>query len=89
MLKTKKGMLLRQLKNQNFVVPVGDMVNEFRGMIRLNEVGAYYWKEMEKGISREDLLAKAQREFPEVEAAVLAADLDDFLSRIRIAIEDV
>lgn len=84
----KKGFLLRQMKNQNFVVPTGEMAREFRGMIRLNDTGARYWKELEKGISREKLIAKMLEWFDGLDRQTAEKDIDEFLDVVRFAIEE-
>ena len=47
MLKTKKGFLLRRLGDEYMAVAIGEASRHFNGMIRLNETGAFYWKELE------------------------------------------
>ncbi len=81
-------MILRQMKNQNFVVPTGTAADDFRGMIRLNESGVYYWKKLEKGATKEELLADAAADFEKTDRATLEADLDEFIDSIRYALED-
>lgn len=63
------------------------MLNEFKGMIRLNQTGVFYWKELEKGITREELLVKAKDTFEGVDETILASDLDAFLADIDFALE--
>ena len=58
MLKIKKGFILRKLGTEHMAVAIGEASRNFNGMIRLNETGAFYWKELEKGTTKEDLIAK-------------------------------
>jgi hypothetical protein len=88
MLKVKKGMILRQIRNQNLVIPTGAMVDEFKGMIRLNEMGVYYWKKLVKGAEPEELLEEAAADCPDADKAVIKQDLDEFLDSIRFALEE-
>ena len=48
MIKAKKGFLLRRLGDEYMVVAIGEASRNFNGMIRMNETGAFYWKELEK-----------------------------------------
>ena len=42
-MKIKTGFVLRCVGGENVVVPVGEMSKVFRGMITLNETGAFLW----------------------------------------------
>ena len=69
MLKTKKGFLLRKLGAEYMVVAIGEASKSFNGMIRMNETGAFYWKELEKGSSEDDLTAKTLERYDGVDEA--------------------
>jgi hypothetical protein len=75
------------MKNQNYVVPTGDMAREFHGMIRLNETGVCYWKELEQGITREELVGKMLEWFPALDRQTAESDLDEFLGVVGFALE--
>lgn len=70
------------------VVAVGAASENFNGMIKLDETGAFYWKEMENGISREDLVAKMLERFEDLDEATARADLDEFVKTIKFACEE-
>lgn len=89
MLKTKKGFLLRRLGNEAMVVAIGEASKSFNGMIRLNDTGAFYWKELEKGSSEDDLTAKTLERYDGVDEAVARQDVQEFLASIAVALEDV
>jgi len=83
----KEGFILRELGGENFAVPVGNLVNRFRGMIRLNETGAFYWKELEKGISKADLIRKMLDRYDGLTEETATKDLNEFLASIAFALE--
>lgn len=89
MLKTKKGFLLRHLGDEAMVVAIGEASKSFNGMIRLNDTGAFYWKELEKGSSEDDLTAKTLERYDGVDEAVARQDVQEFLASIAVALEDV
>ena len=64
MIKAKKGFLLRKLGNEYMVVAIGEAIKNFNGMIRINETGAFYWKELEQGTTEEALVGKTLERFP-------------------------
>lgn len=48
-MKIKEGYLLREVAGSNIVVPIGEGELNFSGVITLNDVGAFFWKNLEKG----------------------------------------
>lgn len=88
MLKTKKGFLLRKLGAEYMVVAIGEASRSFNGMIRMNETGAFYWKELEKGASEDDLVARTMERFTDVDEASVREDVKAFLQSIQVALED-
>ena len=88
MLKTKKGFLLRKLGAEYMVVAIGEASKSFNGMIRMNETGAFYWKELEKGATEDDLVAKTMERFTGVDEASAREDVKAFLQSIQVALED-
>ena len=88
MLKTKKGFLLRKLGAEYMVVAIGEASRSFNGMIRMNETGAFYWKELEKGASEDDLVSRTMERFTDVDEASVREDVKAFLQSIQVALED-
>lgn len=80
-MKIKKGFILRSVANTHIVVPVSQNVLNYKGMLSLNESGAFLWSVLEKGTDRSGLLAALLGEY-EVPQEVAEADLDAFLARI-------
>lgn len=87
MMKAKKGFLLRRLGDEYMVVPVGEASKNFNGMIRMNETGAFYWKELEKGISEEDLVQKTLERFEDLDEETARRDLKEYLRTMEIALD--
>ena len=86
MLKVKKGFLLRRLGDEFMVVAIGAS-KSFNGMIRLNDTGAFYWKELEKGSSEDDLTAKTLERYEGVDQETARRDVREFLQSIEVALE--
>lgn len=87
MLKVKKGFLLRRLGDEFMVVAIGEASKSFNGMIRLNDTGAFYWKELEKGSSEDDLTAKTLERYEGVDQETARRDVREFLQSIEVALE--
>lgn len=88
-MKIKDGYLLREVAGSNIVVPVGEGAIDFSGVITLNEVGAFIWKILEKGASREDILEKMLSEY-DVDKETAEKDIEEYISALKGAelIED-
>ncbi|WP_251208935.1 PqqD family protein [Acetatifactor aquisgranensis] len=87
MIKTKKGFLLRRLGKEYMVVPVGEASKDFNGMIRLNETGAFYWQELEKGITKNELVRNMLERFEGLDEETACRDLKEFLAIVEVALE--
>lgn len=83
-MKIKEGYLLRTVAGSNIVVPIGEGAIDFSGVITLNEVGAFLWRALEDGASKEELVKKLTAEY-EVDDATASADIDAFIARLREA----
>lgn len=73
--------MLREVAGSYAVIPMGKAAASFNGMITLNEMGAFLWKRLEKGATREELLAAVLAEY-EVEEERALAGIDHFLGKI-------
>lgn len=68
-------------------MPVGEASKEFNGMIRMNETGAFYWKELEQGITEDGLVAKMLERFEDLDEDTARRDLAEYLETMKIALE--
>lgn len=78
MLKLSKEYVLRQIGDDYIIVPVGATALSFNGMITVNEMGAFLWDKLVKGIDKEELLQTLQEQY-EVTQEEAERDVDEFL----------
>lgn len=78
------GFQLRQIGSEYLAVPSGAAASRFNGLMMLNETGAFLFRSMQEDTDRETLLRRLEEEY-EASKALLRADLEDFLSRMREA----
>ena len=83
-MKIKENYMLRKVADCYVVVPIGAAVAEFNGMINLNEVGAFFWRQLESDTTPEAVLAAMLEEY-EVAEDVAKADLDKFINELQEA----
>ena len=88
MLKVKKGFILRKLGTEYMAVAIGEASKNFNGMIRLNGTGAFYWKELEKGTTKDLLVTKTLEEYEGVTEDTAHHDVEEYLDTISAAIVD-
>ena len=81
-MKAKKGFILRQIADENILMPIGDTIAKFDGTVLLNDVSAFIWKKLQTPVAREDLLIAILDEY-DVDEATAAADLDTLLEKFR------
>lgn len=86
-MKIKKGFILRKLGTEHMAVAIGEASKAFNGMIRLNEMGAMYWKELEKGTTKEALVAKTLEQYEGVKEETVCHDVEEFLNSISVALD--
>lgn len=83
-MKIKENYMLRKVADCYVVVPIGAAVAEFNGMINLNEVGAFLWRQLESDTTPEAVLAAMLEEY-EVAEDVAKSDLDKFINELQEA----
>lgn len=80
-MKIKDGFMLRQIAGSWVVVPLGQRIVEFNGLMTLNESGALLWKLLEAGTDMENLIKAITNEYT-VDEDTARADVCEILKRI-------
>lgn len=81
-MKIKDGFLLREIADMWVVVPLGERVIEFNGLINLSESGALIWRALEKEVQDKSELIQLLMSKYEVGKEMATIDTDEFLSNI-------
>lgn len=82
LLKLKQGLVYRQIAGKHIVIPTGDNIADFNGIINLNETAAFLWQKLRDGGSEDQLIAALQDEF-EVDALQARQGVAAFLQDMR------
>jgi len=80
-MKLKENLLLRQVADTWVVVPVGQDMLDFNGMINLNETGALLWQKLEAGADLDELTSALTAEY-DVSPEEARADAQAFCSKL-------
>jgi hypothetical protein len=84
-MKIKNGFMLRKIVDVWVVVPLGERVVDFNGILKVSESGALLWKKLTgAGATRDEMLADLLSVY-EVDAETATRDLDEFLGSLTQA----
>lgn len=81
-MKLKEGFIFRKIAGDNVVVPIGQQISEFNGLIKLNDSGAFLWNILKEGSSKEELVDKLQEEY-EVDRDFAENDVEKFIQILK------
>lgn len=82
-MKVKQGFLLREIADSWVVVPVGQRVVEFNGLMSLSESGALLWKRLEQEVRDDNELIHLLTGTYEVEEELAGVDVREFISNLK------
>ena len=80
-MKRNTDFMLRDIAGEVILVPTGAATQQFNGMITLNEVAAFIWKNLDESESREILVDKLMDEFG-VDRETATRDVIGFVSAL-------
>ncbi len=83
-MKVKSDFILRKISDTYVVVPVGDAVVDFSGLVNLNESGAMLFEMLQKGAEESELVDKLLGEY-NVSREIAEADVKKFISKVKDA----
>lgn len=78
----KKEFIMRNIAGDYILVPVGKTALEFNGLITINDIGAFIWRNLNTVTTEEEILDKILNEY-EVDEVTAKEDLEEFLSLLR------
>ena len=74
--------MLREIAGTWIVVPLGERVVDFNGLMTLSETGAFLWNKLEQGADKNELLTALLEEY-EVDKDTAIADINEFLESLE------
>jgi len=74
--------MLREIAGTWIVVPLGDRVVDFNGLMTLSETGALLWSKLEQGADESELLAALLEEYA-IDRETASADIIEFLGSLE------
>ncbi len=77
-----ENFLLREVAGSQVLVPVGDAVTTFAGMLTLNASGVHLWNALETEQTEASLVAVLLAHYEATETQA-AADVEKFIAKLR------
>jgi methyltransferase-like protein len=89
-MKIKEDFMIRHIADEWVVIPMGERLKEFNSLIKLNESGAFIWKILEKGVSKDEIIDALLEEF-DADEKKASEDVEAFLRKLEEAsiLEDI
>lgn len=84
-MKIKGDFVLREVMGQSVAVPVGETSKNFHGMIKLNASGAEIWKDLEKGLTKEQIAQKIVEQYDGIEMDEALLKVEKFFTKLQDA----
>lgn len=81
-MKLKDGFMLREIAGTWVVVPIGQRVVEFNGLMTLSDSGALLWKKLQSGAEVYELLDEIMKEY-EIDKTTAKEDVEEFIYEIQ------
>ncbi|MDU6198551.1 MAG: PqqD family protein [Intestinibacter bartlettii] len=81
-MKINSEYVMREIAGDTILIPIGDTINNFNGLVILNELAKFIWEKMPQAKDEEELLNYILDEY-EVEREVAKSDLDEFLEMLK------
>ncbi len=76
--------MLREVAGNYIVVPVGKASNEFKGLINLNETGAFIWRCLEKDTTVSEIVENILKEY-NIDEAKATTYVTNYINKLKEA----
>ena len=82
-MKIKDHFVLQEIADDYIAVPVAEEAERLKGIIKVNETGAFIWRILtDKDMSAEELVKELTSKYG-IEPEKAQSDVDDFIMQIR------
>lgn len=83
-MKVREDFILRKISDSYVVVPIGEAVVDFSGLVNLNESGAMLFEKLQMGAEEADLVNALLSEY-DVDEETAKTDVRVFISKVKDA----
>jgi hypothetical protein len=82
-MKIKDGFMIREIAGVYIVVPIGERVVDFNGLLTLNETGAFLWKAANDSPNMDNLAESLVNEY-DVDINDAKKDVNEFFNVLEV-----
>lgn len=83
-MKIKEDLMIRNINEDWIVIPMGERLKEFNGMIKTNQSGSFIWRLLEVQKSREEIIADMLEEY-DINEETAIHEYDTFIQLLKEA----
>lgn len=83
-MKMRRGFVVREVGGKKYAVATGDACNYFKGMLTINDMGAFIFDKLKKDVTAEEIVDAILAEY-DAGREVVTADVNEFLTKLRDA----
>ena len=81
-MKINENYVMQNVSDEYLVIPIAEEADRLRGVIRLNESGAFLWDKLANGGASEDDLKESLMQEYQVDAVTAENDIRTFLNSL-------
>lgn len=81
-MKIKKELICREIAGERFLVPVGKTVYDANGLFVLSGIAGFIWDLLPAAANAQEIINAVLNEY-EVDESTAAADVEDFLNKLK------
>lgn len=80
-MRIEKEFILREIAGEHIIVPTGDTVLQFNGMITVNDLGLVLWELLQNDITEDEMVEKVLEEY-EIDEKTARNDIQEFIESL-------
>lgn len=84
-MKLKYEFVINQVAGETVAVSVGNNNGDFNGYIKLNETGAFIFKELKADVTREQIIQNLLKQYPNATLQEVSDSVDDLIEKLSKA----
>ena len=81
-MKLKEGFIFRKIGGQNILIPIGENLNNFNGLIQLNESADFLLKLLKNDVEKEFLVKSLIEEY-DIDEKLALSDVESIIDTLN------
>lgn len=82
-MKLKYNFVINTVADKMIAVPVGDNAAEFSGFVKLNDVGAFIFQQLEDDVTEEQIVKEMMCQYGDATEEEIRETLTNFLAQLK------